>query len=250
MTVSDDGGAVRTPEHRTVSRVMAILEAVVANEPEGIRLGELSDMVHAPKSSIHGLAKGLVTTGYLREYKGRYRQGPAVAMLASGRPPIPVSFHRALEQLCIDAGESAILTSLVGESVINIDVVETDQMIRASPVLNNRRPLWPTSYGKVYLAFMDPRRREIYLRRTHTDQRELASILNELEEIRSTGVAFNREESIPGLYGVASPIITGGSDVTLAIGLAGPAARMKERADELAQRVLDTARALSSHEAK
>jgi len=228
---------------------MGILEAVVANEPQGVRLGELSDMVHAPKSSIHGLVKGLVTTGYLREHQGRYYQGAAVAMLASGRPPVPLNFHRALEQLRTDSGESAILASLVGESVINIDVVETDQMIRASPVLNNRRPLWPTSYGKVFLALMDQRRQETYLRRKHTGPRELSDVLKELEEIRSTGVAFNREESIPGLYGIASPIIIKDSDVTTAIGIVGPAARMKGREDDLARYVLQTAKALSNQAA-
>ncbi|MGW2650786.1 IclR family transcriptional regulator [Streptomyces sp. NPDC001393] len=236
---------MRTPEHRTVSRVMAILEVVVANEPQGLRLGDLSDLVRAPKSSIHGLARGLVTTGYLREDQGRYYQGPAISLLTSGRQRIPAHYHRALEQLRADWNESAILATLVGESVTNIDVVESNQLIRASPELNVRRPLWPTSYGKVFLAFMEPRRRDTYLRRKHEDARERARILDELEKIRETRIAFNREESVPGLYGLASPLILGDSDVTLAIGLVGPADRMKVREDDLARSVLETARSLS-----
>ena len=68
---------------------MAILELVAVNEPIGLRLAELCDMIGAPKSSVHGLVRGLVTTGYLRETQGRYCRGPASAMLTIGSEQIP-----------------------------------------------------------------------------------------------------------------------------------------------------------------
>jgi DNA-binding IclR family transcriptional regulator len=225
---------------------MAILEAVVASEPAGLRLADLPDMIGAPKSSIHGLARGLVATGYLLEHRGRYFQGPAVAMLAVGGGQVPAAYHHALEQLSKAWDETAILATLAGESVINIDKVEPDQLIRASPPVHERRPMWPGSYGKVFLAFMDPRRRDAYLRRKHKDPREQARILAELETIRESGVAFNRGEINADLYGVASPILSAGVDVTLAIGVAGPASRMAGRLDDIARSVLDKARGLSN----
>ena len=60
----NEAAQARSPEHRTVSRVMAVLEAVVASEPNGLRLADLADMLDAPKSTLHGLAKGLAATGY------------------------------------------------------------------------------------------------------------------------------------------------------------------------------------------
>ena len=87
---SKDIAVIRTPEHRTVSRVMAILEVVIASEPNGLRLADLPDMVGAPKSTIHGLARGLVATGYVREHNGRYYQGPALAILAVGGQHLPI----------------------------------------------------------------------------------------------------------------------------------------------------------------
>ena len=248
QTSSNDGGG-RTLEHRTVSRVMAILEAIVANEEQGLRLSDLSDILRAPKSTIHGLARGLVTTGYLRERQGRYYRGPAVELLAAGRYRVPPTFHRALEQLRDDWKESAILATLAGDSVINIDVVVTDQIIRASPAMPHRRPLWPTSYGKNFLAYMDPRRRDAYLSRKQRDPRERARILKELETVRKTGIAFNRGENMPELFGLSSPILLGSSEVTLAIGLVGPAERMKAREKDLVRGVLATARSLSNHAA-
>ena len=169
-----------------------------------------------------------------------------MSMLALGAQQVPAAYHHALEQLSKAWNETAILATLAGDSVINIDAVQPNQMIRASPPVHERRPMWPGSYGKVFLAFMDPRRRDAYLRRKHKDPAEQRRILAELKTIRETGVAFNRGETIPDLYGVASPITIAGIDVTLAIGLAGPASRMSEHLDGIAETVLDTARSLSN----
>jgi DNA-binding IclR family transcriptional regulator len=240
------GPSAVSHEHRTVSRVMAILEVAVASEPNGIRLADLADMVAAPKSSVHGLARGLVATGYLREHQGRYFRGPAVAMLALSGEHIPAAYHHALEELSSMWNETAILATLAGDSAINIDVVEPDQMIRASPPLHTRRPMWPGSFGKVFLAYMEPRRRESHLNRKHKDPEERARITAELEVIRATGVAYNRGETIPDLCGVASPIVIAGIDVTLSIGLSGPITRMVPRLEEMSAAVSATARRLSA----
>jgi DNA-binding IclR family transcriptional regulator len=142
--------------------------------------------------------------------------------------------------------ETAILATLAGDSAINIDVVEPDQMIRASPPLHTRRPMWPGSFGKVFLAYMEPRRRESHLNRKHKDPEERARITAELEVIRATGVAYNRGETIPDLCGVASPIVIAGIDVTLSIGLSGPITRMVPRLEEMSAAVSATARRLSA----
>ncbi|MYW96147.1 IclR family transcriptional regulator [Amycolatopsis rubida] len=236
---------LRGPEHRTVGRVMTILEAVIASEPAGLRLADLPSLLDAPKSSIHGLTKGLVAAGYLRENQGRYFQGPAVYVLALNTSPIPAAYHHALEVLSKTWNETALMATLAGDAVINVDIAEANQVIRASPPTHERRPMWPGSSGKVFLAFMDPRSRDSYLSRKHTEPGERERILAELETIRETGVAFNRGESVPDLYGVASPITTDGLDVTLAVGLAGPATRMAASLDEIAVSVRETAQRLS-----
>lgn len=234
-------------EHRTVSRVMAILEVVIASEPGGVRLGDLSEAIGAPKSSIHGLAKGLVATGYLREEQNRYFQGPAVStLLALGGHQVPTGYRHALEQLSRDWGETAILSMMVGDSAINVDLVEPEQVIRASPPLHQRNPLWPVSYGKCFLAFMDTKRRDAYIRRLVEDAGERQGIAEELDEIRATRISMNRGERFPELYGVASPIVLADRDVTMAIGLAGPSARMGGRIDEMAEGVRAVAAELST----
>jgi IclR-like helix-turn-helix domain-containing protein len=65
--------------HRTVSRVTAILEFVA--QWQGARTHELATALGAPKSSVFGLVRGLVSTGFLINDKGTYGLGPALGNL-------------------------------------------------------------------------------------------------------------------------------------------------------------------------
>jgi DNA-binding IclR family transcriptional regulator len=240
-------GPTSLGEHRTVTRVMAIIEHVVASEPTGIRLGDLSNVIEAPKSSVHGLAKGLIATGYLREENGRYLTGPAISgLLAVGPAQVASAYRHTLEQLSEYWGETAILATLVGESMVYLDVVEPNTVIRASPPKNKRIPLWPRSNGKVFLAHMEPRRIESFLRRQYTNPEDRDQVLAELATIRDTGIAVNLGGDSGHELGIASPITFANVPVSTAIAVAGPIARMQDKLDDVANSLRSAAEALSS----
>src|SRR5690348_16990998 len=133
-------------EHRTVARVMLILELVLANEDRGMRLGDLSAAIEAPKSSVHGLAKGLVAAGYLREEGNRYLPGSAISsLIAAGPTTVQAVYHHTLVKLASRWNETTMLATLVGDSVVYLDSVDSAAFIRATPVLNKRLPIWPRS---------------------------------------------------------------------------------------------------------
>jgi DNA-binding IclR family transcriptional regulator len=226
---------------------MAILELVLASEPHGVRLGELSASLDAPKSSVHGLAKGLVAIGYFREEGGRYFSGPAMAsLMAAGPTAVPSLYRRALEQLVDRWDETAMLVSLVGESAVYLDSVEPGAVIRAAPVLNKRLPLWPRSSGRVFLAFMEPRRVAAYVRRNRHAPEDTAEFRAELARIRQTRIGVNIGQSVTEHIGIASPIIVGRAPVTLAIAMAGPRSRLEGRVEEMGASILETVQLLSS----
>lgn len=237
----------RNVEHRTVSRVMNILELVVANEPDGLRLADLSEAVAAPKSSIHGLTRGLVATGYLREERGRYVQGTALAgLLSMGGEQLPAAYRHTLVELSQRWDETSVISTSAGDSIINLDAVEPSAVIRASPPLRARRALWPGSYGKCFLAFMSENRRSGYLDRNVKDDEERARILSELDEVRENRVAYNLGATDPQLFGLASPILSAdGKTVKFAIGIAGPISRMPSDLTAMAQSVRAAAESLS-----
>jgi DNA-binding IclR family transcriptional regulator len=233
-------------EHRSVSRAVAMLELVAARDPEGVRLGDLASAIGAPKSSAHGIAKGLVAVGYLAEVDDRYLIGPAIySLLGSRLPAFPAAFHSALEDLVNQWGETAFLATLVGDSSVYVDCVNSPHFIRAAPPMNTRVPLWPRSAGKCFLAWMEPRQIDLILRRGGHDVGEMESIKAQLAEVRSSGVGLNLSESAPDMIGMASPILSvRRGPVTMAIAMGGPESRMKPHLNEMTESLRETASAL------
>jgi DNA-binding IclR family transcriptional regulator len=230
------GEASPAAEHRTVGRVMSILELVLASEGRGMRLGDLSTAIDAPKSSVHGLAKGLVAVGYLREEDGRYLVGPAVSsLIAAGPATVQEAYHHTLVELTARFNETTMLATLVGDSVVYLDSVQSEAFIRATPELNRRLPLWPRSSGKCFLAFMEPRRLEAYLRRHFPDEAEASAVRKELEVVRRDRIGYNIGESVADHLGISVPIVPKKLPVTMAIGIVGPKLRMQDRVEEIAE---------------
>jgi DNA-binding IclR family transcriptional regulator len=223
-------------EHRTVTRVTTILEAAAAH-PEGVKLAALSALLDAPKSSVHGLVGGLLATGYLSDRDGGYVLGPAVSLLPQpSKPSVLAHAHRSLEALQAQCHETATLSLLVGGSVVYIDIVESSQSIRYSAPLRVRRPLYPTSSGKCFLAHLPGAQRDSYLTETIRDPAALDKVHAELDSVRRDAVAYNRGETVPDVFAVASPVLVRGRAVAC-LSVAGPRQRMQPVIDSLAEMV-------------
>ena len=88
--------------HRTVDRVIGILETVSLN-PRGVTLAELAKALNAAKSSVQELTNGLLAHGYLTEDDRRFHLGPGPFILAfarqqTGRGVIGPPVRRRVEQ--------------------------------------------------------------------------------------------------------------------------------------------------------
>lgn len=227
-------------EHRTASRVTTILE-IAAAHPDGATLGDFSAALAAPKSSVHGLTQGLVATGYLRQEDRRYVLGPAIAaLLATGGPSLSRAAGPAMRTLREHFDETVMLGTLVGDSVVYVDAMESTQLIRYSAPLHQRRPLYPTSTGKCFLAQMSQRRRSAYVS-VHVPTADRDRVERELDEIRAAGFATNVGETLPDISAVASPIMVRGRPAAC-IAVAGPTPRMADKLTPAATAVLDAAR--------
>src|SRR5207249_4368091 len=100
-------------------------------------------------------------------------------------------------------GETVFLGALAsdGRSVVYVDKVESEQIIRYAAGVGDRRPLHATSSGKAILAFLPEEQREEILRSLalarHTERTvtSLSALRASLGEIRRTGVWPNRSAS-------------------------------------------------------
>lgn len=222
-------------EHRTASRVTGILE-LAAKSHSGVRLADLAHALAAPRSSLHGIVKGLVATGYLVEDEGFYALGPAVAaLLAAPRPALEVAAAPAMQALNSRFDETVMLSFLVGNAVVYIDVVESAQLIRYSAPVRMRRPLYPTSSGKCFLAYSDPAFRELYLAERIAPE-DLAGVEEELAEVARNGVAVNKGATVPDVCGISAPIFEGASVVAV-LAVAGPVSRMNDDIDVFVEHI-------------
>lgn len=210
-------------EHRTVSRVARILN-FVANHADGVRMPALVRELDAPRSSVHGLVGGLVACGYLQTTPDGYVIGPAIGALASNRRTLDEVERPVLTQLAKEVGETVMLSVRIGESIIYIDAVESEHLIRYSPQLYQQREIYPASSGKCFLAFGPADFTKTYLEK-HIPASQRQQVRAELDSIVDAGYSMNRGETIPDVTAVAVPIVSQGRLIAC-ISVAGPTRRI------------------------
>ncbi|MBF6245705.1 IclR family transcriptional regulator [Nocardia elegans] len=230
-------------EHRTVSRVVTILE-LVARNPQGMTLAELATALDAPRSSVHYIAKGLVATGYLTDV-GVYTLGPAVETLLGARSSSVEHLARpSLESLHREFDETVLLCMRIGEQIVYADAIESTRPVRFSARIGERRALYPSSAGRCFLAYSDQRFRDDYLGRHIEDSDVRARLREEFARTTREGVSFADRHTTPDLGGVHAPIFRAGIHVAV-LTFAGPAARIDARLEAITAAVTAEARRIS-----
>ena len=243
--------------HRATNRIVDILE-LVSTSREGLALHEVSAQLEAPKSSLLPLLRALTARGYLAQGRdGDYRLGLRIFELgsaASARRDLAEVARPALVELMRRTGETVFLGTLAGDglSVVYIDKVESEQIIRYAAGVGDRRPLHATSSGKAILAFLPPEQREKIcktlplVRHTERTVTSLATLDATLDEIQRTGVCISLDEMVRGAAGVAAPIFDRQSQVAGVCAIAGPTDRVRPQARRLAGEAKRTAQAIST----
>lgn len=243
--------------HRAAARVLDILELVVSSRL-GLALRELSAQLEAPKSSLLPLLRTLTARGYLEQGAlGAYRLGRKALELGMGSPAhraLPELARPTLHELMRRTGETVFLGTLGGDgtAVVFVDKAESEQVIRYTAGVGDRRALHATSSGKVILAFLPLPERERILRalplKRYTDQTvtSLAALRAALEEVRRTGVCVNLDELAVGAAGIAAPIFDRDGRVAAACAIGGPTDRVRPRLKPLAAEVKAAARDISA----
>jgi DNA-binding IclR family transcriptional regulator len=251
------GGRGAASGHRAANRVVDILELVAASR-EGLALREVSAQLEAPKSSLLPLLRALTARGYLAQGRaGEYRLGASVTALGAGSPSqrdLADVAHPALVELMRRTGETVFLGALGGDglSVVYVDKVESEHIIRYAAGVGDRRPLHATSSGKALLAFLPVEQRERILKSLplacHTERTVTspAALRATLEEVQRTGVCVSLDEMVRGAAGVAAPIFDRQGRVAGVCTVAGPTDRVRPQVRALSAEARRTAAAISA----
>lgn len=202
----------------TVGKALDVLDRV-AEKGRPVRFSELlSGSVH-PKATLYRLLQTLVSQGMLayNDRQQTYSLGIRLVRLAhaawrqSSIAPIARPFVTALSE---QVGETVHLAQMESGQVLYVDKRNAGDPIDMFSQAGKIGPGYCTGVGKALMAFLEPAeleqvvQKQSFYRYTPSTVSDEAALRAELEEIRSEGVAYDREEHEPGIICIAAPILS------------------------------------------
>ncbi|MES2363483.1 MAG: IclR family transcriptional regulator [Pseudomonadota bacterium] len=250
--------------NNTLVKGLQLLEELVDREG-AVGVSELALQLGMGKSNVHRTLQALVELGYVVNEDGRGSYRASLKMWELGarmiaRLDVRQAAQPAMHWLLDATRETVHLSVLDGEQVMYVDKLDSPEPVRAYSEIGGRAPAYCVATGKVLLAWRERSlpslhpvnsKREAFTPATIIDAAEMTQ---ELARIRTQGYAVNRGEWRASVWGVAAPITDGTGRVVAAIGVSGPATRIKpagirllaKAVTEAAQRI---ANALAGHDA-
>lgn len=197
-----------------------------------LSLSELVQQTGWAKSTVHGLLASMLTSAVVEQDKtdGRYRLGYHLFELGSS---VATSWdvigvvRPYLEKIANMVGEGTYLVRLSGDDLLLAEFVEPKNGFSVSAKQGSRIPIHATAQGRCILAAMSEERAKNLLQSKGL-QKYSASTVTSWEEIqpqlaltRELGYSMVRNEYIPGLRSIASPIFTSSGNCIYSLGVVG-----------------------------
>ncbi|WP_224447087.1 IclR family transcriptional regulator [Haloprofundus salilacus] len=222
---------------KAVETTLEILEALEAADSAGV--SELATELGRSKSTVHRHLSTLENRGYVARNGSAYHVGLRSLRLAASaldqQLVYPVT-KSVVNELAEETGESAAVAVEEQSRAVYLYYNRTDQAVRTDASLGIRLYLHCTGAGKAILAHLPEGRVEEILderglpEKTQNTITDRETLFDELAEIRRTGVAFDDEERLDGMRGVATPILNRETnDLLGALTVAGPTRRVNGR---------------------
>lgn len=218
---------------KSVETALEILEEV--KRREGATMAELAAAVDLSKSTIHHYVTTLKLYDYLEEVDGQYRAG-LKPLTFGGKARAREQIYRLaksdVDQLASETGEEARLIIEQNGASIVLYQAEGESVDRPHTYVGFMEELHCTAAGKALLAALPENRADELIAdmdlsaRTEHTITERDALEDELERIRSRGVAFDDEEWTEGIRCVATAITAGQDGIVGAISVSGKKERM------------------------
>lgn len=224
--------------NNTLVKGLRVLELLTARDG-AMGVSELASELNVGRSNVHRLLQALVEMGYAVNEGGRGSYRASLKVWELGAQALhKLDFREAtapaMRELLTKSNETVHLSVLSGDEVVYIDKLDSPEPVRAYSVVGGRAPAYCVATGKVLLAWQETqptdlltvRKLQVYTPSTIGDTAQLAS---ELARVRQQGYAINRGEWRASVWGIAAPVLIGSGRVVAAMGISGPAARIRAR---------------------
>lgn len=221
---------------QSVARAAEIVDCFRGSAELGI--SEIANEMDLNKSTVFGLVNTLVRYGYLEQTENKkYRLGISLFELGNlvlSRIDIREETKRTCGALVQKYPATLHIATQDAGEVIYLDKLERGDSLISSSNVGRRAPMHCTGVGKAMLAYLPEKYLADYIfkaplkrftENTITTRREL---LRELDAVRTSGYAMDREEIELGLTCIAAPILQRDGVPELAVSLSFPYGRIKE----------------------
>jgi DNA-binding IclR family transcriptional regulator len=245
------------PRVKSLGRALAILDILGQKGCER-SLGEIAQLAKLPPSTVHRLLSSLQQRGFVVQDKttSNYALGENLILLgrkAEMQRDVRMIARPALEQLARTTRETVNLTTLVGNSVVQLDHVDSPNILKVTWDSGQQFPVYASASGKVFLAYLTEDERQRMFRSLKPHAFTKRTIVNakksrtEFELIRRRGYAIDDAEREEGVRCVAAPIFNSRGRVIAAVSVSGPSLRLAlAKLEKLAKPLLETASAIST----
>lgn len=242
----------RNPEFVTsLQRGLLVLQTFSRENPQ-LTLSEVAALTSLTPATARRSLHTLEQLGYLGRNGRRFLLRPKVLTIGTGylnAINAEVVLQPFLQQVANEVGGSSSVTVLDELDIVYIAHASLNRAIRLTAGVGSRYPVYPTSMGRVLLAFqpepvIDAYFRQVVFQRftehTETNERALRRILS---EVRSKGYTAIQDELDYGIVSVSVPIFAPSGRVVAAANCSDVSSRLdrdtmiKERLPVLRQAV-------------
>jgi IclR family pca regulon transcriptional regulator len=249
-------GGRRTDFVQSLDRGLAVIRCFSSERPS-LTLSEVAERTGLTRAAARRFLLTLQELGYVGSSGRQFSLRPRV--LALGYAYLS-SFSVAqiaqphLEDLAEELHESCSVSVLDGDDIVYVARASANRIMTIALTVGTRLPPYPTSMGRVLLAWLPEKEIDAHLSRmslrklteqTVTDPAELRQIL---AKVRAQGWAAVDQELEAGVRSVAVPIRDSSGKVVAAINASAHAARVPMRTLEkqFLPRLLDAARQIDA----
>jgi IclR family transcriptional regulator, KDG regulon repressor len=244
------------PIIQSIDRALRILDLFDEYETE-LKITEISERMQLHKSTVHSLLKTLQSRNYIEQNaeNGKYRLGMKLferGNLVIRSLDIRTISKKYLIDLSVKTGNTVHLVILDGKEGIYIDKVEGSSATVLYSRIGRRIPVHCSAVGKALVAHKNGvELNEIldgYLYKQHTPNTltNESAFIAELEKVRSTGYAMDREENEPGITCLAVPIWDHSGSVVAAMSMSQHSASVNDdKMDHTVQMLKEAANKIS-----
>ncbi len=247
---------VSTPPIQALEKAIAVLE-IICRADAPMRIADIARALNMNKTTVFRILQTFISLGYVGQEKDTDRYAATLKITAFSnmvlnRIEIRHIARDILRDLSQEVGDSVHLSVNENDEAVIVDKIEATAATRISFHIGRRSSLYSTGTGKVMLAGMSPDQLEHYLARTPLVAHTLATLTSpealraELDCIRETGIAFDREENNVGVSCVAAPVYDYFGRLVAGVSIVGPTFRISATTEELVPKVAAAARTISS----